>query len=225
MDCNMFSELIYSYLDNELPTNKADKFKEHLEKCSSCNTLFNQYKKTLELVTDLRSDSPDFVSGAMDKINSINSKKRSHRIRKIVVASSAIAAAAIVTISFGSMFLKGASSSEAISINNASAPYYESSSSCADNYVASGETPQNNPTYTDNYDVSCEFALNSDNYTALKKALSDDEFISQYTYFYSDCMIIYISEENVDSAGSLLSNYIPSIDLNIEQYIRITLKS
>jgi anti-sigma factor RsiW len=49
MKCQDCIDFLCDYLDESLPPEQAEVFRQHLEKCSPCVSYLETYKKTLEL--------------------------------------------------------------------------------------------------------------------------------------------------------------------------------
>ena len=51
LSCEQANDFIMDYLEDRLPAKTRDKFETHLEKCARCTPFLDQYKKTIELVS------------------------------------------------------------------------------------------------------------------------------------------------------------------------------
>ncbi len=98
MDCKKFREMIDAYHDGMLTDNEINDFTAHLGQCAECSSVFNQHKKTLELLSELKEEAPDYVSGAMEKVRSIHDEQRRKRNRRIIRYVSSVAAAVVVLV-------------------------------------------------------------------------------------------------------------------------------
>lgn len=60
-------ELIHEYLDEEIDTQNEMILRDHLKSCKDCETLFNEYKKTIAVVkgTSRMQAPPNFTSKVM----------------------------------------------------------------------------------------------------------------------------------------------------------------
>lgn len=50
MNCKEFKKRLPDYIDNKLPNNLADEFKNHLDSCTTCASLYQKLVHTLDLL-------------------------------------------------------------------------------------------------------------------------------------------------------------------------------
>lgn len=64
--CDELGELLGDYVDEELPSSMAARFKQHLSGCSECRALERDYRRTVE-IAGLLKDKP-LPPGAKDRL-------------------------------------------------------------------------------------------------------------------------------------------------------------
>ena len=76
MDCRIFRELIYPYLDSELWKEAKEMVKTHLDSCQSCAESLEQKKKVVNILGSLeRLSAPvDFAEQVLSKIEVVEPK-------------------------------------------------------------------------------------------------------------------------------------------------------
>jgi len=85
MNCYEFQDNISAFFDNEFPTSKTKLFKEHMDKCSSCNNVLMGVKHSIAVMNGLEtvSTSSLFEEKLQSRLKEMNSKPAVNKKRVI----------------------------------------------------------------------------------------------------------------------------------------------
>jgi hypothetical protein len=76
MRCSVFKNKLYDYMEDNLQNDMKKAMEEHMEKCESCKTLYEEEKRTDEIIKNTLSlDDIGFKSSRSNIMKSINKKK------------------------------------------------------------------------------------------------------------------------------------------------------
>ena len=118
MRCSVFKNKLYDYMEENLQNDMKKAMEEHMEKCETCKTLYEEEKRTDELIKNTLSlDEVGFKSSRSNIMKSINKKKYTgtitnkielhvKRYGKRYLSSVAVFALIIVSSSFLFYYMK-----------------------------------------------------------------------------------------------------------------------
>lgn len=106
MTCGQVRELLYEYLEGEMPREEAARLQAHLDSCENCRAIAEEYRRVLVAAGRLAPrDVPDFVTPAMETIRKEDAQKRVRSKRWIGYGVSVAAVLLLGVFVFGSGLL------------------------------------------------------------------------------------------------------------------------
>ena len=106
MNCNKFQEQISLYLDNKLSLEEVKELMKHLESCSNCKQLHDDFVKVKKVLSTKPkiNISDNFTDSVMDQIYKTEHKKKDNNIIHINIKKYFVFAASFLFIISASVF-------------------------------------------------------------------------------------------------------------------------